>query len=89
VNLWETFGELKTGKGTTFIQQDDSSTTRFIRGRNRASEVNAMVSPMVGLAFLTLIVRSALGIVVVIALVWLVFKLGRLMDAYTKKLQAK
>jgi hypothetical protein len=48
-----------------------------------------MVSPLVGIAFLGLVVRAALGVVVVIALVWLVFKLGRLMDAYTKKLQAK
>jgi hypothetical protein len=42
-----------------------------------------------GLVFLALATRAALGIVVVVALVWLVLKLGRLADAYTKKLQTK
>ena len=51
-------------------------------------EVNAMAA-LVGLVFLGLVVRAALGIAVVIALVWLVLKLGRLADAYTHKLQSK
>jgi len=49
-------------------------------------DVNAM--PGLGLVLLALIIRAALGIVVVVALVWLALKLGRLADAYTKKLQA-
>ncbi|HUK27628.1 MAG TPA: hypothetical protein VLV31_04325 [Candidatus Acidoferrales bacterium] len=49
-------------------------------------DVKAM--PGLGLVLLALIIRAALGIVVVVALVWLALKLGRLADAYTKKLQA-
>ncbi|HUK50821.1 MAG TPA: hypothetical protein VLV18_07275 [Terriglobales bacterium] len=45
--------------------------------------------PASGLIFLGLVIRAALGIVVVAALVWLVFKLGHLADAYTKKLETK
>jgi len=44
--------------------------------------------PALGLLFLELIIRSAFGVVVVVALVWLALKLGRLADAYTTKLQA-
>jgi hypothetical protein len=50
-------------------------------------EVNAM--PAAGLIFLALIIRAALGVTVVVALVWLILKLGRLADAYTHKLQNK
>jgi len=50
-------------------------------------DVSAMAT--LGLVFLALATRAALGIVVVVALVWLVLKLGRLADAYTKKLQTK
>jgi flagellar biogenesis protein FliO len=50
-------------------------------------DVGAMVA--LGLVFLALVIRAALGIVVVVALAWLVLKLGRLADAYTKKLQTK
>jgi len=50
-------------------------------------EVNAM--PALGLIFLGLVIRAALGIAIVVALVWLMFKLGRLADAYTNKLQSK
>jgi len=44
--------------------------------------------PALGLLFLALIIRSVFGVVIVVALVWLALKLGRLADAYTKKLQA-
>lgn len=43
----------------------------------------------VGLIFLGLLIRTILGATVVVALVWLVFKLGKLAEAYTKKLQPK
>jgi flagellar biogenesis protein FliO len=49
-------------------------------------EVNAMPA---GLVFLALVIRAALGVAIVVALVWLVLKLGRLADAYTHKLQNK
>jgi hypothetical protein len=52
-----------------------------------ANDVNAMVSA--GLIFLGLVIRTILGAVVVVALVWLFFKLGKLAEAYTKKLQPK
>jgi len=50
-------------------------------------EVNAMVAA--GLIFLGLVIRAVLGTVVMIALVYLLFKLGKLAEAYTKKLQPK
>jgi hypothetical protein len=50
-------------------------------------EVNAMVA--VGLLFLGLVVRTILGAAMVVAVVWLLFKLAKLADAYTKKLQSK
>jgi hypothetical protein len=53
----------------------------------RAAEVNVMVP--VGLLFLGLVIKSVLGAAVVVALVWLVFKLAKLADVYTKRLQAK
>jgi len=49
------------------------------------SEVIAMVPP--GLIFLGLVIRTILGAAVVVALVWLFFKIGKLAEAYTKKLQ--
>jgi len=42
-----------------------------------------------GLLFLGLVVRTILGTAIVVALVWLFFKLAKLADAYTKKLQSK
>jgi len=44
---------------------------------------------LVGLLFLGLVVRTILGAAIVIALVWMLFKLAKLADAYTKKLQSK
>jgi hypothetical protein len=42
-----------------------------------------------GLIFLGLGIRAVLGAAVVVALVWLFFKLGKLAEAYTRKLQPK
>lgn len=50
-------------------------------------EVNAMVAT--GLIFLGLLIRTVLGTAIVVALVWLFFKLGKLAEAYTKKIQPK
>ena len=52
-----------------------------------AVEVNVMVP--VGLLFLALVVRTILGTALIIAVVWLLFKLAKLADAYTKRLQPK
>lgn len=49
-------------------------------------EVNAMAP--VGLLFLGLVIRSIFGAALVIAVVWLLFKLAKLADAYTQKLQS-
>jgi hypothetical protein len=48
-----------------------------------------MAHPILGLLFIGLIIRTAIAAVVIIAILWLVFKLGRLADAYTQKLRAK
>jgi hypothetical protein len=52
-----------------------------------AAEVNVMVP--VGLLFIGLVIRAILGTVLVIAVVWLLFKLAKVADAYAKKLQPK
>jgi hypothetical protein len=48
-----------------------------------------MAHPAIGLVFVGLIIRTVIAVVVVAALLWLVFKLGKLADAYTQKLRAK
>jgi uncharacterized protein HemY len=48
-----------------------------------------MAHPIVGLLFTGLIIRTVIVVVVIVAILWLVFKLGKLADAYTEKLKAK
>jgi hypothetical protein len=48
-----------------------------------------MAHPILGLLFTGLIIRTAIAVVVIIAILWLVFKLGKLADAYAEKLRAK
>lgn len=48
-----------------------------------------MPHPVLGLLFTGLIIRTVIAVVVIVAILWLVFKLGRLADAYTEKLKAK
>ena len=48
-----------------------------------------MAHPIVGLLFTGLIIRTVIAVVVIVAILWLVFKLGKLADAYTEKLKAK
>jgi hypothetical protein len=43
----------------------------------------------VGLLFTGLILRTILGVVVVVAVVWLFWKIGKLADAYAEKIKAK
>jgi hypothetical protein len=48
-----------------------------------------MAHPIVGLLFTGLILRTVVAVIVIVAILWLVFKLGKLADAYTEKLKAK
>jgi uncharacterized protein HemY len=48
-----------------------------------------MAHPIIGLLFIGLIIRTVIAAVVIVALLWLVLKLGRLADAYTEKLKKK
>ena len=48
-----------------------------------------MAHPVIGLLFIGLIIRTVIAVVVVAAVLWLVFKLGKLADAYTEKLRRK
>lgn len=48
-----------------------------------------MPHPLIGLLFTGLVVRTVLAAVIIGAFVWLIFKLGKLADAYTEKLRAK
>jgi hypothetical protein len=48
-----------------------------------------MAHPFVGLLFIGLVAKTVLAAAVIAAVTWLVFKLGRLADAYTEKLRAK
>jgi hypothetical protein len=48
-----------------------------------------MAHPLLGLLFVGFIVRTLIAAVVIVATLWLVFKLGKLADAYAGKLRAK
>jgi uncharacterized protein HemY len=48
-----------------------------------------MANPIVGLLFTGLIIRTVVAVVVIVAILWLVFKLGKLANAYTEKLKPK
>ena len=43
----------------------------------------------VGLLFIGLILRTILAAVVVVAVLWLFWKIGKLADAYAEKIKAK
>ena len=51
------------------------------------SRCDHMAHPFLGLLFAGLVIKTIFVAAIVIALVWLIFKLGRLADAYTKKLK--
>jgi hypothetical protein len=48
-----------------------------------------MVHPFLGLLFAGLIIRAAIAAVAIAAVLWLIFKLGKLADAYTEKLKTR
>jgi hypothetical protein len=48
-----------------------------------------MAHPIIGLLSIGLIIRTVIAVIVIAAVLWLVFKLGKLADAYTEKLRTK
>jgi len=48
-----------------------------------------MAHPFLGLLFTEFIIRTVLAAAVIVAILWLIFKLGKLADAYTEKSRAK
>jgi len=42
-----------------------------------------------GLLFVGLMIRGIFGAVIAVAVLWLIWKLGKLADAYTEKLKVK
>jgi len=45
-----------------------------------------MAHPVLGLLFVGLIIKTAVAAVVIVAILWLVLKLGKLADAYRGKI---
>jgi hypothetical protein len=69
---------------------NDSSIIPFIMSRFVGHlRCNQMPHPFFGLLFTGLIIRTAIAVVVIAAVLWLVWKLGRLADAYTENLRSK
>jgi uncharacterized protein HemY len=48
-----------------------------------------MAHPVIGLLFTGLIIRTVIAVAIIVAVLWLIFKLGKLADAYTEKLRTK
>ncbi len=48
-----------------------------------------MAHPALGLLFIGLVIRTLIAVVIIVAALWLIFKLGKLADAYTEKLRTK
>lgn len=48
-----------------------------------------MAHPVIGLLFTGLVIRTVIAVVVIAAVLWLVFKLGKVADAYAEKLRIK
>jgi len=62
----------------------------LLSGKGNARQEGERKMPYpTGLLFVGLIIRGILGAVVVFAGLWLIWKLGRLADAYTEKLKVK
>jgi hypothetical protein len=48
-----------------------------------------MAHPVIGLAFTGLTIRTVIAVIIITAVLWLVFKLGKLADVYTEELRTK
>ncbi len=67
------------------LGKNDSSTKCFITWLRTVREVNKM--PAIGALVLVGLIRTILAAAVVIALIFLFWKIGKLADAYAKKLK--
>ena len=65
---------------------NDSSTTAFILQDFVVVEVFDMA--LVGLLFIGLLIRTFFAAAILVVGVWLLLKVGRLIDAYTEKAKA-
>ncbi|MGP8127922.1 MAG: hypothetical protein ACLP9D_08955 [Candidatus Bathyarchaeia archaeon] len=64
--------------------------TQFILSRNDSLSVEGEEMPtIIGLLFVGLVIRAILGAAIVVAVVFLAWKLGKLADAYTHELTIK
>jgi hypothetical protein len=65
--------------------------TQFILSRKDSFRVEGeeKMPTLVGLLFVGLVIRAILGVAIVVAVVLLAWKLGKLADAYTHKLTTK
>jgi hypothetical protein len=65
--------------------------TQFILSRNNSLRVEGeeKMPTIIGLVFVGLVIRVILGAAIVVAVVLLAWKLGKLADAYTHKLTTK
>ncbi len=48
-----------------------------------------MAQPIIGLLFIGLIIRTLIAVVIIVAALWLIIKLGKLADAYTERLRTR
>jgi len=72
------------------VTVNDSSTIPFITtGLLPVRGVRKMAHPLMGLLFIGLIIRTVIAAIVIGAVLWLVWKHGRLAAAYTEKLKGK
>lgn len=69
-----------------YLRLYDSSTMSFMTTSLLAREVNKMPVP-VGLLLTGLVLKTILGVVVVAAVVFLFWKIGKLTDAYTERIK--
>ena len=65
--------------------------SQFILSRNDGLRVEGeeQMPTLIGLLFVGLVIKAILGAVIVVAVVLLAWKLGKLADAYTHKLTTK
>jgi hypothetical protein len=69
---------------------NDSSTIPFITNRFVPRQrCDKIAHPVIDLAFTGLIIRTVIAVIIIAAVLWLVFKLGKLADAYNEKLRTK
>jgi hypothetical protein len=72
----------------TETMMNDSSTIPFMMTQlDSCQRCNEMAHPFLGLLFIGFIIKTVLAAAIIVALIWLILKLGKLADTYTKKLK--